>query len=166
MGGLPGWWLGDDEGRRFHPCVSALEWDQLLLDTGFSGLDLTFEDLEDSGRHCNSLLVSRALDHTFEQIREPLTALKQLDADSQLLLIGGATLPIAKARAEIQKLLPPSWRARTRFVSSIDAIEGSHLTPGMGVICLQELDSPLFSKTMDEHRWKNLQLVIVEYFGL
>ncbi|KAF4163071.1 hypothetical protein CNMCM6936_001266 [Aspergillus lentulus] len=160
MGGLPGWWLGDDEGRRFHPCVSALEWDQLLLDTGFSGLDLTFEDLEDSGRHCNSLLVSRALDHTFEQIREPLTALKQLDADSRLLLIGGATLPIAKARTEIQKLLPPSWRARTQVVSSIDAIEGCHLTPGMGVICLQELDSPLFSKTMDEHRWKNLQLVM------
>src|SRR5438105_2776587 len=36
MGGLPGWWLGVDDGRRAYPGISVVDWDALLLDTGFS----------------------------------------------------------------------------------------------------------------------------------
>ncbi|KAI4721978.1 hypothetical protein E4T48_01732 [Aureobasidium sp. EXF-10727] len=161
MGGLPGWWLGGGEGRRFHPCISVVEWDQLLQDTGFSGADLTFNDLEDDQIHSNTLLVSRSVDLAYEQIREPLTALPILPADRPLLLIGGSSLPIAKVRTEIQKMLPPAWKAQCKVVNSIDALDVSSLKPETNVICMQELDSPLFSKPMTAASWSNLQILLL-----
>ncbi|CAD0111492.1 unnamed protein product [Aureobasidium uvarum] len=161
MGGLPGWWLGGGEGRRFHPCISVVEWDQLLQETGFSGADLTFNDLEDDQIHSNTLLVSRSVDLAYEQIREPLTALPMLSADTPLLLIGGSTLPIAKVRTEIQKMLPPAWKARCKVVNSIDALDVSSLEPETNVICMQELDCPLFSRPMTAACWSNLQILLL-----
>ncbi|KAI4160859.1 MAG: hypothetical protein LQ342_005384 [Letrouitia transgressa] len=39
MGGLPGWWLGVNEGRRLSPGISLVQWDELLQATGFSGVE-------------------------------------------------------------------------------------------------------------------------------
>ncbi|THY17835.1 hypothetical protein D6D00_08357 [Aureobasidium pullulans] len=161
MGGLPGWWLGGGEGRRFHPCISVVEWDQLLQDTGFSGADLTFNDLDDDRMHSNTLLVSRSVDLAYERIREPLTALPMLSADAPLLLIGGSTLPIAKVRSEIQKMLPSAWKAQCKVVSSIDALDVSSLEPETNVVCMQELDCPLFSRPMTAACWNNLQILLL-----
>ncbi|KAL9619782.1 MAG: hypothetical protein Q9160_005618 [Pyrenula sp. 1 TL-2023] len=38
VGLLPGWWLGDDDGRPDGPCVSPNEWDRRLRQAGFEGL--------------------------------------------------------------------------------------------------------------------------------
>ncbi|KAL6691279.1 hybrid PKS-NRPS protein [Trichoderma pleuroticola] len=33
------WWLGGDDGRRYGPTITRDQWDSLLKDTGFSGVD-------------------------------------------------------------------------------------------------------------------------------
>ncbi|KAG4218178.1 Polyketide synthase-nonribosomal peptide synthetase, partial [Phytophthora cactorum] len=38
FGGLPGWWLGYDDGRALSPCIEIEKWEDLLLETGFSGI--------------------------------------------------------------------------------------------------------------------------------
>lgn len=122
---------------------------------------MTFNDLDDERTHSNTLLVSRSINGVYKQIRGPLTALPTMPADVLLLIIGGSTLPIAKVRTEIQKLLPLKWRAQCKIVNSIDALDVSALRPGLNVICLQELENPLFSTQMNVARWSNLQTLLL-----
>ncbi|KAF7560685.1 hypothetical protein G7046_g3448 [Stylonectria norvegica] len=162
LGGLPGWWLGKDDGRRLGPSISVMDWDQLLGKTGYSGADTVMLDLPDEDKHCNSLIVSQAVVDDFLRLREPLSFTAELPPLSeQLLLIGGKKLSTSKAMAEIQKLLPRPWKRHIRVVGSIDDIDPAKLTPRMDVISLQEADEPLFATPMTAQRMAILQSLLM-----
>ncbi|KAI4122746.1 MAG: hypothetical protein LQ338_005639 [Usnochroma carphineum] len=44
MGVLPGWWLGEDDGRPIEPYVNAGRWDKDLRAAGFEGIDSVAHD--------------------------------------------------------------------------------------------------------------------------
>ncbi|KAL6796632.1 putative polyketide synthase [Trichoderma sp. SZMC 28012] len=44
FGSLPGWWAGENDGRKWGPRLSEGLWDTRLREQGFSGVDLTFRD--------------------------------------------------------------------------------------------------------------------------
>ncbi|KAI2791888.1 Hybrid PKS-NRPS synthetase lepA [Penicillium oxalicum] len=161
MGGLPGWWLGAKEGRRFHPGLTTEDWDRTLQDTGYSGVDLAFHDLPDSDRHCMSLLVSQAVDETVLQLREPLGYIEDVPKTDNLLLIGGRTLPISKLTSTVQRLAGSSWRSRVVVAHDIEAVDFSLLSSSVDVVCLQELDAPLFSNPITPKRLEALQAIIL-----
>ncbi|KAH7139912.1 polyketide synthase [Dactylonectria estremocensis] len=153
LGGLPGWWLGADDGRPLGPGVSVVDWDVLFDKTGFSGADTVMHDLEDETKHCNSLIVTQAVDDAFLRMREPLSFMSELPPLTEpLLVIGGKKLTTTKMMGEIQKLLPRSWKRHVQTVSSIDEIDTAKLIPRMDVICLQEADEPLFATPMTAKR--------------
>ncbi len=60
VGTLPGWWLGADDGRIDSPLLALPEWDNLLHDTGFSGIDAKMKDYESVHEHQVSLIISTA----------------------------------------------------------------------------------------------------------
>ncbi|PKX89979.1 bifunctional monooxygenase/methyltransferase psoF [Aspergillus novofumigatus IBT 16806] len=60
FGPLSGWWAGVDEGRTESPLQSPQQWNELLKQTGFSGIDLAAYDLPGPQRH-SCLLLSTAL---------------------------------------------------------------------------------------------------------
>ncbi|OGE56167.1 hypothetical protein PENARI_c003G08453 [Penicillium arizonense] len=60
FGPLSGWWAGVDEGRIESPLRSPEQWNELLKQTGFSGVDLAAYDLPGPHRH-SCLLLSTAL---------------------------------------------------------------------------------------------------------
>ncbi|KAL4745669.1 hypothetical protein BDW72DRAFT_50264 [Aspergillus terricola var. indicus] len=60
FGPLPGWWPGVNEGRTESPLQSPQQWNELLKQTGFSGIDLAAYDLPGPQRH-SCLLLSTAL---------------------------------------------------------------------------------------------------------
>ncbi|KAF4219378.1 hypothetical protein CNMCM5878_003297 [Aspergillus fumigatiaffinis] len=60
FGPLSGWWAGVDEGRTESPLQSPQQWNDLLRQTGFSGVDLAAYDLPGPERH-SCLLLSTAL---------------------------------------------------------------------------------------------------------
>ncbi|KAL4937319.1 hypothetical protein BDV06DRAFT_227076, partial [Aspergillus oleicola] len=62
FGLLEGWWLSSESYREFGPCVDRERWHELLLQTGFSGLDVALSDYEDTRCHENSVLVSSAVE--------------------------------------------------------------------------------------------------------
>ncbi|OQD63284.1 hypothetical protein PENPOL_c010G08089 [Penicillium polonicum] len=161
MGGLPGWWLGAKEGRRFHPGLTTEEWDRTLQDTGYSGVDLVFHDLPDSDKHCMSLMVSQAVDETVLQLREPLGYIEDVPKTDYLLVIGGRTLPISKLTSTLQRLAGPSWRSRVVVARDIEAVDFSLLSSRMDVVCLQELDVPLFSNPITPKRLEALQAILL-----
>ncbi|KAI1489804.1 hypothetical protein F5X96DRAFT_639079 [Biscogniauxia mediterranea] len=57
FGVLSGWWLGENDDRRWGPELSEEGWDERLKSVGFSGVDLCFRDRDDVG-WSSSLVVS------------------------------------------------------------------------------------------------------------
>jgi cation diffusion facilitator CzcD-associated flavoprotein CzcO/SAM-dependent methyltransferase len=58
FGPLSGWWAGVGEGRTESPLQSPEQWDELLKQTGFSGVDLAAYDLPGPQRHSCLLLAT------------------------------------------------------------------------------------------------------------
>ncbi|KAL8962775.1 MAG: hypothetical protein Q9193_000877 [Seirophora villosa] len=61
FGLLPGWWLGTESFRRESPCISSSRWNEVLLENGFSGNDLIFDDYQTNTCHMWSIIVSTAV---------------------------------------------------------------------------------------------------------
>ena len=162
MGALPGWWLGaesGDHGRRLGPGVSPVKWNEILQETGFSGVDSVIHDMQDIAKHSCSMIISQAVDEKFEMFRDPLSSSSLISTTQRLLIIGGTTLPVAKLSRDIRRLLS-SWKHLITTVDSIDALEDIGFFESTSIICLTELDKPLFADPMTSTRLKNLQSIL------
>ena len=58
MGPLPGWWLGQDDGRSGGPLLDVPEWDAALKKAGYSGVDLDVRGDREGSKEPVSLIVS------------------------------------------------------------------------------------------------------------
>ncbi|KAE8393394.1 putative polyketide synthase [Aspergillus alliaceus] len=160
VGGLPGWWLGAKEGRRLHPGLSTEGWHRTLQETGFSGVDLVCHDIPDTGQHCLSFMASQAVDDTLLQLREPLEYLADLPQVEHLLVIGGKTLAVSKLATAIQRLVAPVWGKQVTMATDIDTFDLPSIGNQMDVLCLLELDNPLFSSPVTPKRLRALQAIL------
>ncbi|KAF5694735.1 polyketide synthase [Fusarium denticulatum] len=156
MGGLPGWWLGVDEGRTRGPGIGLTEWDGILRDSGFTGADKYVTDLPDSLKHVCSVLVSQAADERVTMLQEPLSFLDEIPLEQRLLIIGGKTLPISRVVKSIQRLAS-RVADQVTVIDSIDSLSDKHLGSETSVICLADLEKPIFSTPMTSSRLSNLQ---------
>jgi acyl transferase domain-containing protein len=144
MGGLPGWWLGGEDGRRLHPGLTPIQWDQAMRNVGFSGIDNLCSDTDEPTKHIYSLMATQALDDRVTMLREPLSALKSLPKPTQLLIIGGQTLPVSRLVSKLSTLLA-QWQRSIVFVASLEALSSSiDVLQGATVLCLADLDQPIF----------------------
>ncbi|KAL1985032.1 hypothetical protein VTN96DRAFT_8485 [Rasamsonia emersonii] len=159
MGGFEGWWLGVDEGRRFGPGISPVQWNELLQETGFSGVDSVVHDQQEIEWHATSFIVSQAVDEKFEILRDPLSSVSSIPPTERILVIGGQTLPISKLSRDVQKFLSP-WKRFITAVTSIDALDKTAFSASTSVISLTELDRPLFADPMTSDRWQKFQDVL------
>ncbi|KAL3291010.1 putative polyketide synthase [Colletotrichum asianum] len=154
MGALPGWWLGQDDGRRLNPGIPVSEWDTLLRSTGFSGVDKVVYDCPDVAKHTFSVIVSQAIDDQVNLLREPMSA--QISSlQERLIIIGGVSEEVSKLSRDIQKLLQ-QWQHITA-VNTLDALDLNTIDQGTFVISLTELDTALFSTTMTDDRLQRLR---------
>ena len=64
FGQLPGWWMGVEPIRQWSPWILAQQWDEVLRDSGYTGIDLNLADRADPFLHTQSLLVATAVDST------------------------------------------------------------------------------------------------------
>ncbi|KAJ5591646.1 Acyl transferase/acyl hydrolase/lysophospholipase [Penicillium hispanicum] len=61
FGQLPGWWLGNEPIRQWCPYIPATEWNTLLSESGFSGVDIEYPSSEREDLSWQSILVSTAV---------------------------------------------------------------------------------------------------------
>ena len=150
MSGLPGWWLGQDDGRIFSPCVSSAEWHRLLLRSGFSGIDSMTPEV-DVLTHPMAVLVSQAVDDRITILREPLLSLGSGAGDDlwDLVLIGGKTMRTIPLIEQITGLARPFDIHVTHF-TSLEDVDPSQISHMSAVLSLTELDSPIFKNLSDE----------------
>lgn len=147
MSGLPGWWLGKDEGRRFSPCVSSREWHDALLKTGFSGIDTLTPEVDVLCRPL-SVIVSQAVDEHVALIRQPLLhpdgfRTPDVADDGSLVIIGGSSLTTSVLIEEILQVLSPFDLSVTRF-ADLGEVDASVISPAALVLSVTELDRPIF----------------------
>ncbi|KKY39789.1 putative polyketide synthase [Diaporthe ampelina] len=58
FGTLPGWWLGEDDGRPGEPCVEPARWEEGLTRAGFAGMDALVLDAEEPYQ-LNAIMVAK-----------------------------------------------------------------------------------------------------------
>jgi hybrid polyketide synthase/nonribosomal peptide synthetase ACE1 len=150
FGAFPGWWLGAKDGRLLGPGASPTEWDRLLRSCGFSGCD----SIASAVGEFSAVWVSQAVDNRVTFLRDPLIPVPATSTwgDSglnDLVIIGGMRLVTSKLVVQLQKLLGPFSTGNVRHVVTFDGISPSMLTPHTTVLCLTELDEPLFQNLTD-----------------
>ncbi|KAJ1326930.1 hybrid polyketide synthase [Microdochium nivale] len=166
FGGLKSWWYGEEADRRLRPIVSTRRWDEILKATGYSGVDMIARDLPDENKHTTALLVTQAVNDAVASLRAPLAHVATAPIPVEgLVLVGGRTARTVDLLARMHKLLPRSWRSRLKSVEAISEDDEESLElaiqPGTDVICLQDLDEPLFTSHMTAGSLSALQQVLL-----
>ncbi|KAI6713206.1 hypothetical protein JHW43_004291 [Diplocarpon mali] len=158
--GLPAWWSGDDDSRRFGPAASMSQWTSLLRETGFSGVDQATNDLADRPMYMTSVVLSQALSKEVQFLREPLCPPALPIVLKDICIIGGNQL----RNAEITSYILESCRmlsSEPPRISYIDSIEKAplHTAPLSSVIFVQDLDEPIW-KDLKQETITGLQSVV------
>lgn len=152
MSGLPGWWLGQNDGRILSPCVSIAEWQSLLLETGFSKADSITPERDALPRPM-SVIVSQAVDQRISILREPLEhpETRTEIGSPEVVIIGGQTDRTLPLIHNIVQILKPLDIAIT-CIPSLKEIEVSKISSASIALILTDLDDPIFkditAKTM------------------
>ncbi|KAL1841095.1 hypothetical protein VTJ49DRAFT_7426 [Mycothermus thermophilus] len=60
FGFLPGWWLSEEEERKFSPSLTVPMWDRALNRTGFNGVEVEVRDCDDDELYAFSVIASTA----------------------------------------------------------------------------------------------------------
>ena len=144
MSGLPGWWLGREDGRRYSPCVTSAQWHSLLLETGFSGIDTITPEIDVLPRPL-SIITAQATDDHIDFLRNPLLHSEQnqsIDA-ADLVVIGGQTLRSIVLIDGVERILRP-WHFSITRVRSLQELKSLDLLPNSLVLSVTELDSPIW----------------------
>jgi NADPH:quinone reductase-like Zn-dependent oxidoreductase/ubiquinone/menaquinone biosynthesis C-methylase UbiE len=76
FGLLPGWWLSESshQSDRLSPCLTPPEWHEVLISSGFSGVDHVFWDTQDDEHRLLSLLISSKVDDKQQQVTHTVSS--------------------------------------------------------------------------------------------
>ncbi|KAL8923718.1 MAG: hypothetical protein Q9208_004470 [Pyrenodesmia sp. 3 TL-2023] len=144
MSGLPGWWLGREDGRRYSPCVTSAEWHGLLLETGFSGIETITPEIDILPRPL-SIITAQATNEHIDFLRNPLlhSGESQDMSAADFVVIGGRTLRTVVLIDAVERILRP-WHFSITRVRSLQELDSSELLPSSLVLSVTELDSPIW----------------------
>lgn len=143
-GSLESWWVAKEPWRQLCPLATEDQWDALLKETGFSGIDATFRDHDDDTRHLTSIMITTAVqepqDGTLEAVGTNFSVLPELyiltyqDLDNQ-----------ASLTAELKKKYPA---AQVMTIDQVSKEEWPHDPSGI-VVSLLEVEQQFLSKLSD-----------------
>lgn len=157
MGGLPGWWLGAADGRPYSPCISASQWNRILRETGFSGVD-AITPRRDSLAHPFSIMASQAVDERVEQLRRPLFRGQEHGRWGTLYSLGGRELETCHLLEDVLDTV----RHRYESVVALETLDDIHdieFTAHATVVSFLDIDGPVLHD-MTPSALKGLQTVL------
>ena len=141
MGGLPGWWLGAEDGRTLSPCISSAKWNSQLRRVGFSGVDSITPD-HDPLPHPFSVIATQAVDECIHHIRMPLSA-PSPEISESLVILGGETLKTSRIAEEVSSLIEQRFGSLA-LIETLEDLGSMDLLPRSTVLSLVDLDKPIF----------------------
>lgn len=181
MSGLPGWWLGKDDGRKYGPLASEARWDMLMQEAGFSGVNVSCSDLDD---FYGLVMSTQAVDSRIALLRDPLSvstwdvpalpaparsaddaalAVSGVIASSpitNIVIVGGTTILVNRTAQTVRRLLKPLGVDILMLPDIADLAE-QKVPANAAILCLADLDEPMF-EDMTEVKFKGMQSMILE----
>ncbi|CAG8973054.1 hypothetical protein HYALB_00010828 [Hymenoscyphus albidus] len=154
FGGLPGWWLGKDDGRTLSPCIEPPKWEALLKESGFSGID-SISSHKTSEPLPLCVILSQAMNEHVNLLRDPLASTQKLVHLSELAIIGGSSPRTSRCVSGLTQLLTP-YCDETKHIQAIVDLNTTNLKFGGSVICVQDHDKSIF-ENLSEKKLKGLQ---------
>ncbi|CAN8105228.1 unnamed protein product [Discula destructiva] len=164
MGTLPGWWFGREDGRAQGPTITQGQWDVLLRENGFSGVDASCQDVE--GAHYSSVMASQAVDDRVAILRRPLSVPAETAGMGEttarpskidLAIIGGKTAATQLLITQLEAHLGP-------FINSITTLDSLEPITEAGYavvsLCLADLDEPVW-QDMTEAKFNGMQKLML-----
>ncbi|KAI0126592.1 putative polyketide synthase [Xylariales sp. AK1849] len=124
FGTLPGWWLGEGDGRQTGPLLNPSKWDDVLKRNGFGGLDVCEADYP-APYEMSSFIVSRAREY-------------RPKAPRLVSVVSSASTSAFTKEVTRQLSMDHSWRSRSYSHSQLSAAD-----PGLCVLLDFEVDPPL-----------------------
>ncbi|KAL2812785.1 hypothetical protein BDW59DRAFT_36663 [Aspergillus cavernicola] len=141
--GFEGWWTGHEDGRIWGPMLSTSAWEQLLRDTGFSGIDLYTNPADDERVSSTSVIVSQAVDDRLRLLREPMAPcddpLTLLPHPTDLLILGSMLNWVRPLVAELLHLVGPRF-SRVIYAPSLDSPDLINLSSTNRIVVLSLMD--------------------------
>ncbi|KAK5633745.1 hypothetical protein RRF57_009459 [Xylaria bambusicola] len=154
FGGLPGWWLGQDDNRKFSPCIDIEGWDTIMRKTGFSGVDAVTPHVSTCPL---SVILTQAVDDRFALLRNPLATQPPAAISEHITILGAPSGLGADVTDGVRAKLSPYFK-NVRITTDLNELLTAEL-PLMGtVLSLVELGSPIF-KDMTAEKLRAFQHV-------
>lgn len=155
MGGLPGWWVGEADGRHYGPSLTLEEWDAALKATGFGGIE-TNSPMPDPVGVPGSIIVAKAQNEQVVQLSKPLSAVPATQTTS-LVVLGGKTSPVSSLKDQLCQQLKPQF-ADVIYLEDLSSIP-EELPEDFHILSLAELDENLFEK-IEESVFMNFKTLL------
>ncbi|KAI0508465.1 hybrid PKS-NRPS PsoA [Xylaria bambusicola] len=153
---LPSWRLD----QKQFPILTESQWDSILRETSFSGVDVVFRDFERDSAHGLSVMVSQAANDQILALKDPLTASDNMISIDNLLIVGGRTLIVSQMASKIRSILH-TYSGKITIIPDLGDASNIHLEQGTAVICLCDLEEPIFRK-LDRLRISGMQTLFRE----
>lgn len=147
FGVLPGWWLGEEDGRLNGPEMFEGEWDCRLRRNGFDGIEWSFRDREDEG-WSSSVMVARA---TAQRDATP-------SADKVILVTSQTVGPFVQELSN--KLVQSGSAVQQISLCDIPQLPSEHFATAKCIVAI-ELDHPLFSR-IDHKGFEAIKHIILK----
>lgn len=149
MGPLPGWWLGEDDGRKGGPLLDVEEWNTALKQADFSGVEMDVRGDRETSNEPVSLIVSTKPASARPQ---PATkyAIIHTGTEKSKILASALQSTFEKAGLDI---------CSAEWASFTEADVADRYT-----LCLAEWEHPILANLTDEN-WDTLRKVIYASSG-
>ncbi|KNG88685.1 hypothetical protein ANOM_003106 [Aspergillus nomiae NRRL 13137] len=158
-GSLDKWWPSEqDKIRPWGPMLPVMEWDSLLKETGFSGVD-TFTSDDGNRLACMSVFISQAVDDTVRLLRQPLRSPPVARIPKDLIILGCASSKTTELILAVKALVEPFFR-QTFVVDGLDDVERHSSWSMATVLSVLELDQPSLCSSLREQDLESLQTVL------
>lgn len=158
MGGLPGWWLGADDGRKYSPLITRREWHSVLRKVGFAGVDTMVPENDSSVAWPFSILAAQAVDDRINMLRRPLVPSQSSLYIDNVVIMGTGSLETSRIAEDLAEYLGRFSGHITTLDDLPTEEEAQTLDPMSTFVNLVDLDTPIFNG-MTESRMEGLKRV-------
>ncbi|RMZ66024.1 beta-ketoacyl synthase domain-containing [Pyrenophora seminiperda CCB06] len=148
MGPLPGWWLGEADGRMGGPLLNTDEWNMALKTAGFSGVDVDVRGDRDTSKEPVSLIISTKPEKTVPSLPSCLILTPSTEASNELAHTMQKTFASAGHEISVAQ-----WNDVTKM-----QVEGKYC------ICLAEWENAILANLTDGN-WDRLREVVLSSAG-
>ncbi|SPO07536.1 related to polyketide synthase [Cephalotrichum gorgonifer] len=147
FGGLPGWWLGYDQGRKLSPCVGIAEWEALMAKTGFSPIEALTSHSQTFPLPL-SVIATQALDDRVTFLREPLALdAEYLGLDSLTILGGGRSTTVDSIARALEAAVSHQYKRKPSRILFLEDVSQQSLPVVGTLVSLVDLeDEPTFER--------------------